>query len=1207
MLKQLELIGFKSFASKTRLSFDRGITAIVGPNGSGKSNIVDAIKWILGEQSAKSLRGGEMADVIFNGAAGQRPAGMAEATLTFDNAGRLLPMDCDEVQLTRRVFRNGEGEYLINKQPCRLKDIRDLLAGTGAGTIAYSVIEQGKVDVLLQASTKDRRAIFEEAAGISRFKARKNETLRKLDRTEQNLLRLADIIEEVEKQLRSVKYQAAKARRFQEHTRRLKELRVSLSLSDYHRLSTDHQQLQQAMEHLRGQVQQAATQTESLQAENSRCTAALQTIDASLRDADARLTERRARITTGENAIAMQRSRLAEARQRLRQCRLQTVGLRRRIAELRTVLGEAEKQLSGLTESTGRQQARIDEADGYLKRVTHELVGMGKALEQDRTSLTAASNAQARVQSELARLSSRLDMLAKERDQLIDRSEAIDGQRRALRDEVVEFNAIEESRLAQLMYRRHEARCLKAQRAAAEGQVSELASTLADLRERRSAIVSRLEVLDEMERRQEGLAAGVRQVLERVRQNASRWSGVLGVLADRIEADLHDASLADIALGPAAQYIVVEHQSALVDRRDELASDLNGQATFLCLDRLPFRDALDPTALQRYLGFRGIAVELVRCDAALRPAVDHLLGRTLIVDDLRTAKAMLADGHAYCYVTPAGDVLAPDGRLTIGPRAAGGGLISRKSELRQLHQQRRQVEEAVRQRAIDLQNAELKVQELSNRQHGTDQRINELADSVRQARGESRQRQTEIKRLANEITVNRREVTAIQAEIEQSQADRVRFQGELSQATADMTRLNARIDDAKQALSRLEAKRQKLQQSLYEQRVELAKTQERMAALQRSVDQQSSDLAERRQRLTDTLQQVQDSRARATDAELSILSEQDRVAHWHVRMEEARQEVRSLSRRRETHQQRLSELSEQVQAAQGQLRDFEEALHSRELELSEARMKRENLETRIRDDYQVELADMYAEYDPEAGVDGLAVTEEVAELRRKIAGLGSVNVEAIDQLEDLQARADQLNFQHKDLTDAKASLEEILGKINHDSRKLFADTFEAVRGHFQDLFRLLFGGGKADVILEDPDDILESGIEVIARPPGKEPQRISLLSGGEKTLTAVALLLAIFRSKPSPFCILDEVDAALDEANIGRFVAVLDEFVKHSQFIIVSHSKKTMASANVLYGVTMQESGISKKVSVRFEDVTEDGRITASEEQDSDPREPQAA
>jgi chromosome segregation protein len=1209
MLKRLELVGFKSFADRTQFDFTDGITAIVGPNGSGKSNIVDAVRWILGEQSAKSLRGGEMADVIFNGSTSRRSLGMAEVTMTFDNGRRRLNTEADEVQITRRVYRDGQGEYLINQQICRLKDIKDLFLGSGAGANAYSIIEQGRVDVLLQSSTQERRTIFEEAAGISRFKAKKVETLRKLERVDLNLQRLLDIIDEVEKQLRSARLQAAKAQRYQEYSARLKELRVLLGLDEYHQLTQQLETEQGLLDRLRAELDERAAQTAAWETDTRKLEEAITRLDEAIHEEEGRLAQSRQQIATARTTLEHEGNLSAQLEAEVAATRGRMTELGGKVAALADEAARAAAELQ-VAESQGEQQrAGVQALDTELERIVSRLEELHTQKQGDHDRHLIQMQRRIHLENDAISAKARLDGLAAERQRLVHRSEQAAEHLASLDIELQELTQAEEALQGRLGVARQALADQRQERDRVRQQHEATNQVVADLRAERTGLVGRIEVLEGLERSHEGLGTGVREVLAlREQPEPGAWQSVLGMIADLLTVRREYAPLIDIALGEWSQRFVVRDMEQVNAALRQRGQPFSGRVSFVPLSN---HEAVTSASSVSHPDVITKAADVVSCEnPELAGLPAQLLGRTLLVRDLASARAVAAQFPEYRLVTLQGELLEPDGTLTVGTHHAEGGILSRKSELRELRLQITELDRRLSETERNLNDLRLRSTELDDHLGSTQEEIdalNEQDADLRTRVGQHRQRR---EGLHEEVTVSRRELGLLDNDIEMLQTAWSDARTQAEAAEKQVHELQERIQQAEHTIHDEERRRHEQQQQVTLAKVALATVEERLTALRSKHRQFQSDYEQRREEWREGEQRLADSRKRLQESQTTMLQASAALARWYLDKEAAERRAAELGRDRDLQRQERQMLAERAQAARAEWQTRQNDVHAHELTANDLRHKRNGLVERLREDYQLDLAELYQARiadcglrieetttpaaDPQSEIrnpqleNPQAINDEIAELKRKLSRLGSVNLESLQELAELEIRAQTLKTQHDDLTAAKTALEEIIRTINQDSRRLFTESFTAIRGHFQELFRKLFGGGMADIVLEDESDILESGIEIVARPPGKELRSISLMSGGEKTMTAVALLMAIFRSKPSPFCILDEVDAALDEANIGRYTAVLREFLDLSQFIIITHSKRTMAACDVLYGITMQESGVSKRVAVKFEDWPDD-------------------
>jgi len=1161
-----------------------------------------------------------MADVIFNGSGGRKAMNAAEITLTFDNSKHLLDIDTPEVHITRRVYRGGEGEYLVNRNPARLRDIRDLLFGTGLGSQAYCVIEQGKGDVLLQSSPRDRRIIFEEAAGISRFKLRKVEALRRLERVEQNLLRLSDIVDEVESRLRGVRTQAGKARRYKEYADRLQELRTQVGLVDWRRLSGRLAEAEAELQSLGDQRNAAEAEAERLEAQRIEIDDGVGQINEQVRQIEAQVAGNRASIAAAESTVEHQRSRGQDLEQDTARYRRQLAAMSSRAGDLKQQWQET-ADARQTAETNHRETAkRLVEAERGLTELMASLDHLRAQHEQCRAEYVRRMRLSAALGNETSALESQSAASMETRRRCGQRLEELVGALDGLQRELESLRRKRDLSTQQADEQSQALTDAKERLADLGRQHASAQEELAELRRRHSAAAERASLLDELVRRQEGLSAGVKEVLRRAADADPAMRAVCGLAADLFHVSVEAAPLVEIALGQASQHIVASRSEPLLDFLQSQSSRLPGRVGFLWLDGeqgIGVQGAAgDPPELQipkspipdleGRPGVLGRADRFVETEGRFLPLVRRLLGRTWFVEKLAHALQLArSEGRGLRFVTLSGELLEPDGTLVVGPRGAAEGLISRRSQLRSLQSQIAEMQDSIggaeslaAQRAEQIRQQQSRVDRCVE---AFQQTTNELAENrAAIAAAEDRRAQGDRQREALEAEVQTAQAQSDDAARRLADAKRQReaLDRDLAEAESNLAGLSRQIDQ-------LENHRAESERAATEIKVALAKNEERLRNLQARLRQFEESQHERRRAIDEARQRLAECQLRGEESRRAILSAEAEIAELYLRKESFASATVDLINRREALSEERNLLSAEIQKIQSRIRKLEERIHAVDLAVSEARHDRDNLADRMREDYGIELAELDRTLDDGQQHEREAVQREIEELRQKINNLGSVNLEALDELDQLETRHKTLADQYRDLSAAKGSLEKIIDRINVDSRRLFSETLETVKGHFQTLFRDLFGGGHADIVLEENVDILDSGIEIVARPPGTAPRSISLLSGGEKTMTCVALLLAIFRSRPSPFCVLDEVDAALDEANIDRFTQVLQDFLAWTQFIIVTHSKKTMTAANTIYGITMQESGVSKQVSVRFEDVSDDGHILS--ERAADNEETQAA
>ncbi len=1248
MLKALELVGFKSFADRTRLDFPEGITVVVGPNGSGKSNVVDAVKWVLGAQSAKALRGTDMADVIFKGSAegGRKPANSAEVILILDNTTRIFSYDADEVHVSRRVFRSGEGEYGINGQPCRLKDVKDLFRGTGVGVDAYSLIEQGKVDRLLQASAKERRGIFEEAAGISRFKAKKIEAERRLLRVDQNMIRLSDIVDEVGKRLDALKGQASKAQRYRELTLTMQTKRMQLGWLDRMALELDRDRYQKQLEDAKLAAVELTEKLNALQSVVSAEQAHFQKLQQDQDAVQSEYLDAQRELISADNGYASSTERCAEL------VAEQTV-LQERIALLLQRVNLSSEELE-------QKRSELDEIEHIRKIANNELL-------ESETRWTD-------LQRQLSTIKAKMDSVDAEQDRMRDASstkraqlaayhlhieqiqQSIDQQQTSLTQAIEELALVEQSIQDAVALRQNAAQAAELAAIAKQEEeqqlrlhrinLSQTQDRFVVLQGKRHGVCERLNVLEQLEEQFTGAGRGGQQLLRLARLNQSPdldlihpsdaivtnvWGTVLGLVADLLSTEMHLAPLIDVSLGSHADAIVLSN-GQIIDWINDGSLVVDGRVTLLRMDRLTSRRSGEKIQLDGLRGVLGRADRMTRFDDAYEPLVRFLLGTTWFVDSLSTALELSHfRGAGLRFVTAECQLVDSDGSITLGSLQTGLGLVSRRSEMQSAREEIKHVEARISDvtAAVAAAQAMIGETELSLRAKDAAAHLTSKELTSCDLRIESiQQHRDKLKDSLESIRINLQLAKNRQTEVQDLISDAEIAIEEHAQLSRERNEIRGSISVEFQHCERA---MQSEQEIVTERRVELARLEQRIVGLRITMEQMQLDTAERSKnvvqsessllsianRIAGSTAATADFQARSITAQASIQSIEirrnesvDQIHSQNSLLQQALRNCENARRNIEKGQDKIQSIEQQ----QLQLTQQWEHLHdhyTKEYQLSldslaqasnqflndnlnEANGENEipsNAETlQLEFRWLIELLGNKKSMPVLADIDRSGIESEIAQLRQEIALAGSVNMEALTELDELQSRFDRLSHHYQDLHDAKSSLIQTMAKIDEDSRDLFMQTLTAIRKNFQELYRRSFGGGFADIVLEDERDP-DSGIEIIATPPGKTTLSNSLLSGGEKALTAVALIMAFFQYRPSPFCILDEVDAPFDEANIGRFVTMLKEFLETTKFIVVTHSKKTMTAANMIYGITMQESGVSRQVSVRFEEVNDKGEI----------------
>lgn len=1175
-LDKIILDGFKSFADRTEFNFNQQITAIVGPNGCGKSNVVDALKWVLGEQSTKSLRSGQMTDVIFSGSAARKPMGRAEVSLHFTQAAG-LGLEQDELVITRRLYRSGESEYLVNNKVSRLKDIREMFMDTGVGVKAYSIIEQGMIAQILTSSKVDRRSIFEEAAGISKYKAQKKEALRRLENTEQNLLRLADIVGEVQKQLRSIKLQAGKARNYLQYNQRLKELRVSFSLAQYHQLKTETQQKTEQTDTLNNQLAEVAALVSQNDAKLSTLAAHIIEKENEINRCDNNLVSITARIEQLQQKIEFLHKTIKENQQRKHNQEQSIAQIQQRISDFQQQIESDAVELETITKNVEQKKTELDNLQEQIRSVNLDCAETESQLQDEKTGIIDIVRRTAQLHNEIQSINIYRNNLNGQKTRLNDRV----GQTEQQLESMLAGKAQNQARLDDInkviAELQQQLEVKRNQIAEIDQQAAITNEQLGKSREQRSAIQSEMKVISDMESRREGLGNSVKKILAQIQNKPF----IKGIIADIIRANPQYAAAIEAALEGKADAIVADNTQETINDTT-LTQQADGRVKFICTDRLqPLVETIDFPQID---GVLGRAVEFVNFDFNYAQLAWQLLGKTIVVENTQKAFELAHYcSQGYNIVTLNGEILNADNTFSAGPIGKTVGLISRKSRLSQLTDELQQVSNTISGLEEKLAAG------LRENQH-LETLCKDFRTSVYEANTEKTNITSDmnvieqnIKRLTNEQPILASEIQSLEKQINETVQKEYHSKQQLEELETVNTQRTERIAVLEEMLAEKKRSAETLATKLTELKVFLGQTQEqkkaieqRISGLKTQIEQNSSELSSAQESIKACAEQIEQGQKdiETSEKDISELLSQKEVTH--TQSIELHQQVEEMLQNR-TETEEILKQDRQKQA------ELDQQINQLKMELGQLQVRLTDLSTRVTEELAMDLAKEYENYNTTGETNWDAVRDEIADLRQKIERLGNVNVDAIEQQDELEKRNEFLTTQIEDLNNSKNQLQQLITKLNKESIDKFATTFEQIRVNFQEVFRKLFGGGKADIMLETPEDILESGIEIIARPPGKEPRSISLLSGGEKTMTAIALLFSVFKSKPSPFCFLDEVDAALDEANNERFNLIVQEFKKMSQFVIITHAKRTMSIADMLFGVTMQQKGISKRISVSFD------------------------
>ncbi|MBD2846117.1 chromosome segregation protein SMC [Paenibacillus sp. IB182496] len=1183
-LKRIELSGFKSFADRTELEFVPGITAVVGPNGSGKSNISDGIRWVLGEQSAKSLRGGKMEDIIFAGSDARKAVNYGEVSLTLDNSDQALPLEYNEVTVTRRVHRSGDSEYLINKQACRLKDITELFMDTGIGKEAYSIIGQGRIEEILSTRSEDRRGIFEEASGIVKFKSRKREAKRKLDDTEQNLLRISDLVAELEDQLEPLKEQADKAIHFKDLKEQLKTKEIAMYVHQIEQVHSSWEAQNDKLSKLKEEQlvlssvvskHDAALERERLQLRDTE--QALDALHAQmlayseeyekcegygevLRERKRNLEQNR---TQAEENQVQQETRIAELTAEEAELRGKGAALGSELTGLRARLAQEQEALSGVAGEAG------DSAEESLKG---ELLDVLSRMAQARNEIRYAAQQQ-------EALGKRLERLGGEQAKWAEQTEQLDGRRKQLQDKL--DAVLTELEQVRARYLEENERIASLQQLQQEAQ-----GLLRKQEQQHDALTSRRDTMKEMEQDLDGFMHGVREVLRASRRSSGGLDGVRGAVAELIEVPQRLEVAVETALGGALQHIVMEDERSARAAIHYLKSRQLGRATFLPLDVIRSRSISesDRRVVEGLDGFVGVAAELVRSKEAYRSIVGNLLGNVLIAENLEQANRIASRAHyRFRVVTLEGDVVNAGGSMTGGSlQRKGAKLLGRQRQIEQLDTQIKAAAEqldTLKDRISDVRKElSIRAQNVEElRERGERRRIEE-----QQVRAGLQQLEVETRHLDEQRQLGEADSSGQLAEQSSLAETAKAAEQRLAELTDAEQRLQQAIADAEQRRKASESAKEELQGQLTDLKIAVAKTEQEKHSFEDQAARIRGEVQRAKQELgaLRAMQERQDEEQERHAAEQTAQLEE--LNRLRIKKQETAEQTDFKRAERAAFMQQLEEGESETKEQRNRLRQVEEQMRQAEIAANRLDVELDNLLRKLSEDYALSFELAKERYPvPE---DVQAAGQEVRELKRRITMLGEVNLGAIDEHARVKERYEFLDEQKQDLIEAKTTLYEVIAEMDEEMGRRFRETFEAIRGHFVVVFAKLFGGGRADLVLAEPDRVLDTGIDIVAQPPGKKLQNLQLLSGGERALTAIALLFAILQVKPVPFCVLDEVEAALDEANVARFAQYLREFSGLTQFIVVTHRKGTMEEADVLYGVTMEEGGVSKLVSVRLDD-----------------------
>ncbi len=1182
-LKGLKMQGFKSFADTIELTFSNGITAIVGPNGSGKSNISDAVRWVLGEQSAKTLRGSKMEDVIFSGTQTRKRLGFAEVTLRLDNRDRHFSLDFDEISITRKVYASGESQYLINDTPCRLKDIHEVFMDTGLGRDGYSMIGQGKIDEILSTKSEDRRQIFEEAAGISKYRYRKEEAERRLRHTDENLDRVADIIGELEAQIGPLEQQAEKAKKYLNLRDQLKTYDVNLALRTVERSRTQGAELAEKLVAVKEQLERAEKELSQADSEQEQCYSLFEELDEKTKEQDAALRTAEENIVIGQREIEVLKNTIEGNLRLLERVKQETADLLDGKMAIQKSIADEQENIKGLHLKLEQLKAEKAELAEALGNMDENAGGQSDSIEALKQEITAAfdlvseskikmsnvdlleQNLQARRRNLQAELSEREKELAEKQD----KSGSLDAEF-ARKQEFIESL---EKQLAQQ----------KSEEQALEGSLQEKEKEIAALELSINQKKTRLHLLQEMEQNFEGYYKSVKEIMKQHESGMLKKTKIHGPVSKLLQVDKTYATAIGAAIGGALQNIVVETEEDAKAAIQCLKQSGAGRATFMPISAVK-GTCLDDSRLQQETGFVGIASELITYDKAYEGIVRNLLGKTVVFQTVDQAISVSKKyKQTLRIVTLEGELFSPGGSIAGGSQQKGSQLLGREQEIAELKKDISQAERQKEDLAKQQKGLEKRVLDAAEEQEKTELVYRENKEVLLLLERDKEHQELLLSALTESMLTLKQDIQNAEQETEGLVNLRAEAAQQLSDAERTIQEKRAALNELEQTVEAFANEKQKVSDKILEKGFEEAACQkeiesghEKMAALEEEMRQKEAHITLRGKE-ADEINTANESHKQA------ISEKTNRNETYTKEVEERRRVIGDLASQRQAAEQKLRSL-------QGDAKDSRETVYNLKTEHERLLGQQEKLEnesenaiTRLWDEYEITYSEA-EKLRQDLGADNV-LSRQIASLKSKIRELGNVNVDAIEELSAVSERHQFLTAQRDDLHKAKRDLLQIIDEMQTIMKKQFKEQFEKINHHFKSTFSELFGGGHADLSLADEENVLECGIDIHVQPPGKKLQSLSLLSGGERALSAIALLFAILRIKPTPFCFLDEIEAALDENNVYRYADFIKRFSRHTQFILVTHRRGTMESADVIYGVTMQEKGVSKLLELNLEEI----------------------
>ena len=1184
-LKQVTIHGFKTFANKVTIDFGRGVTSVIGPNGCGKSNIIDSIRWVLGEQSAKSMRGGEMTDIISNGNKKKKPSAFCEVTIVLDNSDNSLSIDKAEVSIRRKLSRSGDAEYFLNEEPARLKDIRELFMDTGIGAKTNTVIEQEQLTKLLQASSKERKMMIEEAAGISRFRQRRQESHLKLSRVNDNVTRLQDIISEVEKQKRSISTQASKATRFESMQKEMRRLKFDVAIMELHGWINQRMDFEKNRTEFKTAVEQMQnnekdTQEEMVELEEKELN--IEATMAKLQGEQAAFFQEYASV---ENSIKENRNKIETLTQDISTLEIEC-------KQLSEELEHAESKQNTQGEST-EESVDIEEINKEINSLKEEVSKIETVVKQGKEALAASQNweiqliqKKSQFQNDIIKIESHMEFLNRRLKQVIDKEVELKDKSTEL-DQSIDPKLVEAQEEANEQLKNKEELINKT--ISIRSKLKELELELRKSAGQTAGTRSRLALLKEMEEKYEGIGAGVRNILDiyvKKFPDEMNPGGVHGVVADLITVPEEYIEAIESALGGRSQNIVFSTAEQAKQAIMFLRRENYGRATLLPIDRVRPRNKLQGAVLN-YPGVKGDAFNLVGFDPSYHNVFSNLLHGTLIVDTMDHALAISKD-HRVRIVTLDGDLISPEGSMSGGGKSKDSGILSRKHEIEELDHDLIKNESDQKGRMSEHESLLNKEARTERNIQLIDAQLKEKDDLLKMADQKKAVAEREVIRIKQERIINSREKETLVEQIENSQKELDTKNTEKEELA--QTPEGEKLIFSQEQLEQDEENLNRLKAVLQERELKKVSIMERSQSAFKEKEYLTEKITELKERIARRQEILKERLLQKTQSEELLAVAEEQFKGLESQKESEQSTFFKLKEEREVLRARRSELQKLALETTDKIRTTDRELNEIAVKEERLRVKQEELFHRMHSEFHTNIEDVYYSrresgdelFHSEAEFEKIIKesNETIIELDNKLSNLGNVNFEAVAELKSLQEREGDLKSQMTDLDQSFKKLDDFIKDLDQKCNEMFKDTFDKVNEHFVIMFKRLFGGGEGKLIIEKDVDPLLAGITISATPPGKSPKILSQLSGGEKVLTTIAFLFSIFLYKPSPFCILDEIDAPLDEHNVDRFMEAIRSFTDRCQFLIVTHNRRTMSLSDVIHGVTMQETGVSTCMSV---------------------------